>query len=67
MAVNNYELEVFTPPCEPGAERYSTVAHLPISIADGSSESNACEFRIILIESGRVRGGRPRGIGTGGH
>jgi ArsR family metal-binding transcriptional regulator len=34
MAVNNYELEVFTPPCEPGAERYSAVAHLSTNIAD---------------------------------
>jgi ArsR family metal-binding transcriptional regulator len=34
MSVNSYELEVFTPPCDPGAERYSAVAHLSISIAD---------------------------------
>lgn len=34
MRVDDYELEVFTPPCEPGAERYSAVAHLSISIAE---------------------------------
>ena len=34
MKVNSYELEVFTPPCEPGAERYSAVAHLSINITD---------------------------------
>ncbi|MGD2076858.1 MAG: (Fe-S)-binding protein [Chloroflexota bacterium] len=34
MRVNGYELELFTPPCEPGAERYSAVAHLSISIAE---------------------------------
>jgi ArsR family metal-binding transcriptional regulator len=34
MWVKNYELEVFTPPCEPGAERYSAVAHLTHSIAE---------------------------------
>lgn len=34
MRVENYELEVFTPPCEPGAERYSAVAHLTHSIAE---------------------------------
>jgi ArsR family metal-binding transcriptional regulator len=34
MRVNSYQLEVFTPPCEPGAERYSAVAHLSISIAE---------------------------------
>jgi ArsR family metal-binding transcriptional regulator len=27
-------LEIFTPPCKPGAERYSAVAHLPNSIAE---------------------------------
>ena len=34
MRVNSYQLEVFTPPCEPGAERYSAVAHLGVSISD---------------------------------
>lgn len=34
MWVDNYDLEVFTPPCEPGAERYSAVAHLTHSIAE---------------------------------
>jgi len=34
MRIHSYELEVFTPPCEPGAERYSAIAHLSISIAE---------------------------------
>jgi ArsR family metal-binding transcriptional regulator len=34
MRVDEYELEVFTPPCKPGAERYSAVAHLSRSIAE---------------------------------
>jgi ArsR family metal-binding transcriptional regulator len=34
MLVEDYELEVFTPPCDPGAERYSAVAHLSQSIAE---------------------------------
>ena len=34
MRIADYELEIFTPPCEPGAERYSAVAHLPKSIAE---------------------------------
>ena len=34
MKVNNYEVEVFTPPCKPGAERYSAVAHLAHDIAE---------------------------------
>ncbi|HEC22723.1 MAG TPA: Fe-S cluster protein [Chloroflexi bacterium] len=28
MLIEEYELEVFTPPCEPGAERFSAIAHL---------------------------------------
>jgi ArsR family metal-binding transcriptional regulator len=34
MWVEDYEVEVFTPPCDPGAERYSAVAHLTQSIAE---------------------------------
>lgn len=34
MQVENYELEIFTPPCEPGTERYSAVARLPQNIAE---------------------------------
>ncbi len=34
MRIADYELEIFTPPCEPGAERHSAVAHLPDSIAE---------------------------------
>lgn len=34
MRIDEYELEVFTPPCKPGAERYSAVAHLPNNIAE---------------------------------
>jgi len=28
MLINNYDLEVFTPPCDPGAERYAARARL---------------------------------------
>jgi ArsR family metal-binding transcriptional regulator len=34
MWIENYELEVFTPPCEPGAERHSAIAHLMHSITE---------------------------------
>lgn len=34
MWIENYELEVFTPPCKPGAERYSAVAHLTQGIVE---------------------------------
>lgn len=34
MLIKNYELEIFTPPCDPGAERYATRARLNIDIAE---------------------------------
>ncbi len=34
MLIEQYDLEVFTPPCEPGAERYSAIARLMTDISD---------------------------------
>ena len=34
MLIEKYDLEVFTPPCEPGAERYSALARLMVDISD---------------------------------
>ena len=34
MLVKKYEVEVFTPPCEPGAERFSARAHLVEDISE---------------------------------
>lgn len=34
MLIDHYDLEVFTPPCEPGAERYSAVARLMVDISE---------------------------------
>ena len=34
MLIEEYELEVFTPPCEPGAERYAARARLVVDISD---------------------------------
>jgi ArsR family metal-binding transcriptional regulator len=34
MLVENYDLEVFTPPCEPGAERYAARARLTTDITE---------------------------------
>lgn len=31
MLIEKYDLDVFTPPCEPGAERYSAVLTVDIS------------------------------------
>ncbi len=34
MLIDNYDLEVSTPPCEPGAERFSATAHLTVDISE---------------------------------
>jgi ArsR family metal-binding transcriptional regulator len=33
MLIEKYDVEVFTPPCEPGAERFSAVARLTVDIS----------------------------------
>lgn len=33
MLIEKYDLDVFTPPCDPGAERFSAIAHLAIDIS----------------------------------
>jgi ArsR family metal-binding transcriptional regulator len=34
MLIDKYDLEVFTPPCDPGAERYAARAHLNVDISE---------------------------------
>ena len=34
MLIDKYDLEVFTPPCEPGAERFSAIARLVTDIRE---------------------------------
>lgn len=34
MLIEKYDVDVFTPPCEPGAERYSAVARLTVDISE---------------------------------
>jgi ArsR family metal-binding transcriptional regulator len=34
MLIGKYDLEVFTPPCEPGAERYAALARLTTDISE---------------------------------
>ena len=34
MLIEKYDLEVFTPPCDPGAERYAAKAHLTIDASE---------------------------------
>ena len=41
MLIDEFELEVFTPPCEPGAERYAARARLCVDISDALPYLNA--------------------------
>ncbi len=41
MLIDNYDLEVFTPPCEPGAERFSAIAHLGGDLREAMPYLNA--------------------------
>jgi ArsR family metal-binding transcriptional regulator len=41
MLIEQFDVEVFTPPCEPGAERYAAKAHLTTDIADALPYLNA--------------------------
>lgn len=34
MLIEKYDVDVFTPPCEPGAERYSAIARLTVDISE---------------------------------
>lgn len=39
--IEKYDLDIFTPPCEPGAERYSAVAWLMVDISEALPYLNA--------------------------
>ena len=41
VLIEHYDLDVFTPPCDPGAERYSAIARLTIDISAGLPYLNA--------------------------
>lgn len=41
MLIERYDLEVFTPPCEPGAERYAARARLQTDISEALPYLNA--------------------------
>lgn len=34
MLIEKYDVEIFTPPCEPGAERFSAIARLTVDISE---------------------------------
>jgi ArsR family metal-binding transcriptional regulator len=41
MLIDSYDLDIFTPPCEPGAERFSAVARLEVDISEALPLLNA--------------------------
>jgi ArsR family metal-binding transcriptional regulator len=41
MLIEHYDLEVFTPPCEPGAERFAAIARLVADISEALPYLNA--------------------------
>jgi ArsR family metal-binding transcriptional regulator len=41
MLIENYDVEVFTPPCDPGAERYAARARLTMNITEALPFLNA--------------------------
>jgi ArsR family metal-binding transcriptional regulator len=41
MLIDSYDLDIFTPPCEPGAERFSAVARLAVDISEALPLLNA--------------------------
>jgi ArsR family metal-binding transcriptional regulator len=41
MLIEKYDLEIITPPCEPGAERYAAKAHLTADISESLPYLNA--------------------------
>lgn len=41
MLIEKYDLEVFTPPCEPGAARFAAKAHLTVEMSEALPYLNA--------------------------
>jgi len=60
--VKNYELEVISPPCEPGAERWNAIAHLSDDVSEVMPYLNATLRGCIYDHQSGVltwqRGGR---------
>jgi len=53
MLIQSYDLEVFTPPCDPGAERFSAVAHLKVDI------SSVLPYLNAVLKGGRYNPAAP--------
>jgi ArsR family metal-binding transcriptional regulator len=62
MLIDSYDLEVFSPPCEPGSERWSAFAHLRRDITDVLPYLNAVWRGAVYDHQAHiltlVRGGR---------
>jgi ArsR family metal-binding transcriptional regulator len=62
LLIEHYDLEVFTPPCEPGAERFSAIARLAVDISQVLPYLNATLKGAIYSPEADaltwVRGGR---------
>jgi len=51
MLIDQYDLEVFTPPCDPGAERYAARARLTVDISEVLPYLNATLYGAIYHPS----------------
>lgn len=51
MLIEMYDLDIFTPPCEPGAERYSAIARLVTNISEALPYLNATLHGAIYHET----------------
>jgi ArsR family metal-binding transcriptional regulator len=51
MLIDRYDLEIFTPPCDPGAERYATRARLTTDISEVLPYLNATLRGAVYLPS----------------
>jgi ArsR family metal-binding transcriptional regulator len=62
MLIEEYDLEVFTPPCEPGAEKWSAIARLKVDISEVLPYLNATLRGAVYNHAARAltwkKGGR---------
>ncbi len=54
MLIETYDLEIFTPPCDPGAERYAAKALLAVDIADVLPYLNATLRGAVYLPQARA-------------
>ena len=54
MLIDSYDMEVFTPPCDPGAERYAARARLTVDISETLPYLNATLRGAIYFPSAQA-------------